>query len=246
MIQHPQSTLTSPQQTANLTDWEKETFAEFKRRMLSTETPFPCIFGVEAVSRGTLRYGFNHEPLDSQADMLSIMLREFTDIAPSLGKRTSLVVFFKNVPNQLNHKTLFTWFWSLLQKTTQLDSVPWPKDTSPNPDTPTFEWSFNGQPMFVVVNTPIHNARASRHFSTVAITFQPRFVFNDIAEGTERGDAARRIIRARLKEYDSAPMTPLLGAYGDQNNREWIQYYLDDGSPIEDLNHCPIHNFQER
>lgn len=246
MVQAPQSTLISPQQTENLTGWEEETFAEFKERMLSTETPFPCIFGVEAVSRGTLRYGFNHESLDGQADRLSMMLREFTDIAPSLGKRTSLVVFFKQIPDQINHKTLFTWFWNLLQKTTQLDSEPWPEKISSNPDTPTFEWSFNGQPMFVVVNTPIHNARTSRYFSTVAITFQPRFVFDDIAEGTERGDAARKIIRARLKEYDSTPITPLLGSYGDQDNREWNQYYLDDGYLIEDLNHCPIHNFQEK
>lgn len=241
---HPQSVLVSPQDTKNLKYWEQETFSEFKERMLSTERPFPCIFGVAAVSRGTLRYGFNHEPLQDQASALSKMLEEFTAIAPSLGKRTSLVVFFKNAPNKLDHRSIYEWFWSLLQRTTQLDPQAWPENISPNPDSPSFEWTFNGQPMFVVVNTPIHDVRRSRFFPTLAITFQPRFVFEDIAEGTEKGDTARKIIRSRLEAYDTTPVTPLLGSYGDPDNREWVQYYLDDGSPIQELNYCPVRNFQ--
>ncbi len=98
--------------------------------------------------------------------------------------------------------------------------------------------------MFVVINTDIHTSRQSRAFSRVAITFQPRFVFDDLAEETPRGDESRQIIRQRLTEYDAAPVTPLLGAFGDSANREWMQYYLDDGDPVPGMEKCPVHNFR--
>jgi uncharacterized protein len=83
-------------------------------------------------------------------------------------------------------------------------------------------------PMFVVANTPTHERRASRYFESLAITFQPRFVFDDLAEDSAQGKNARKIIRARLSDYDALPPTPLLGSFGAPGNREWTQYFLDD------------------
>lgn len=74
--------------------------------------------------------------------------------------------------------------------------------------------------MFVVVNTDFHKHRLSRSLSRVTITFQPRFVFDDIAEGTPRGDAARVLTRGRLLTYDTVPITVNLGGFGEPENRE--------------------------
>ena len=65
--------------------------------------------------------------------------------------------------------------------------------------------------MFVVVNTPAHQRRASRHFDTLMVTFQPRFVFDDISEDSKQGRNARTIIRGRLKDYDHVPREPAAG-----------------------------------
>lgn len=79
--------------------------------------------------------------------------------------------------------------------------------------------------------------------SRVTVTFQPRFVFEDIAEGTRRGDAAREVIRGRLATYDDAPLPATLGNFGDGSNREWKQYYLDDGDASEIPASCPFGRF---
>ena len=233
------SVLVSPAQVDTLSGWKGEIFREFYERMTNKEQDFPCIFGVEAVTRGTLRYAFISDD-KSQAAQLSKILHQFTDICHDLGKRTSLVCFFESWEAESTHTGYWTRFWELLHEVSSLDTVPWPHDISRELDDSTFEFTFNGQPMFVVVNTELHKRRRSRQMYRVAITFQPRFVFDDIAEGTTRGDAARKVIRSRLATYDSVPFPENLGSFGDPNNREWVQYYLDDGNATELPQSCPF------
>ncbi|MGB3444635.1 MAG: YqcI/YcgG family protein [Actinophytocola sp.] len=99
-----------------------------------------------------------------------------------------------------------------------------PADT----DDPYWEFSFGGTPIFVVCNTPAHVERNSRHSPGFLITFQPRWVFEGLKEGTPRGDAARRVIRGRLRRFDQGAPSPVLGSYGDPRNREWRQCFLPD------------------
>lgn len=211
--------------------------------MTDKDRDFPCIFGVEAVTRGTLRYGFVSEQDGGQASQVSLILGKFTDICHDLGKRTSLVCFFESWHAEHTHTAYWERFWQLLHEVSELDHAPWPVDISRTLDEPKFEFVFNGQPMFVVVNTDLHERRKSRSMSRVTITFQPRFVFDDIAEGTPRGDAARTLIRGRLASYDTVPLPENLGSFGDDENREWNQYYLDDGDTADIPASCPFHHF---
>ncbi|MFG2874203.1 YqcI/YcgG family protein [Streptomyces sp. NPDC048337] len=219
--------------------WQSEAIASFEGRMLDPEDKFPCIFGVDAVVRKTLRYGFIDS--GSHAEQLSATLRSFTSICEELGRRTSLVVFFEswNAPEE-THESYYQEFWKLLERTSSFDETPWPSEYSADTDDSTFEYCFNGVPMFVVVNTPLHTARRSRQFERVAITFQPRFVFDDIKHGTKPGDNARKVIRGRIDEYDTAPLTAMLGNFGEETNSEWRQYYLDDGQDVIARGKCPI------
>lgn len=223
--------------------WEQDAVDRFSRRMLDQERLFPCVFGVDAVKRGTLRCAFI--PGGKDLRPLADALTEFVAVAPELGKRTSLVTFFEPSENDTDttlhdHRTRF---WQILQELHDLDTEPWPQDIATDTDSPSWEFCFAGMPMFVVANTPSHQRRASRYFESLAITFQPRFVFDDIAEDSPQGRNARKIIRGRLRDYDALAPTPELGSFGAPGNREWAQYFLDDeNAPLSPDSRCPFHH----
>ncbi len=229
-----------PLDTPRPAAWEQDALMRFTARMLDADRPFPCVFGVDAIRRGTLRAGFI-EPGDVAG--LARALTDFTAVAETLGRRTSLVVFVRpeQTADDLSIDQYRARFWSLLQGAHRLDPHSWPTEIPTDTTDPSFEFSFAGTPMFVVANTPAHSDRASRFFEYFAITFQPRFVFDDITAHSTQGLNARKIIRARLREYDSATQTPLLGNFGEAGNQEWRQYFLEDhNEPFPESARCPF------
>lgn len=225
--------------------WERDAAERFARRMLDRERQFPCVFGVDALSRGTLRFAFVPSG-DEASSHAAQALREFVEIAPDLGHRTSLVAFFEHSRALADLEDHRRYFWWLLQRIHEQDPSPWPTEIPTETEDPKWEFSFAGMPMFVVANTPAHQKRASRYFDYFCITFQPRFVFDDIAESSPQGRNARKIIRGRLRSYDSVPPTPLLGSYGAAGNREWMQYFLDDeNASIPVGMRCPFTHHSE-
>ena len=214
----------------------------FRERMLNPDDLFPCIFGVDAVRRGTLRFSFI--PVgESRAEILADALLEFTEIAPSLGQRTSLVCFFEHDPRLRSLEECRQHFWWLLGRLCQSDTSGWPEGISLDPEDPAWEFSYQCMPMFVVASTPFHQRRRSRYFEYFLMTFQPRFVFANLEAGTPRGDNARKIIRRRLAEYDLVERTPLLGSFGAPGNKEWEQYFLDDDNmSTASSSGCPLYH----
>ena len=84
--------------------------------------------------------------------------------------------------------------------------------------------------MFVFAAAPSYAHRTSRNVGPgLVLLFQPRNVFDGIEGGTPRGMAARQIIRSRLNRWDTVPVHPDLGDYGDPSNSEWRQYFIPDG-----------------
>lgn len=220
--------------------WRHEAAAAFSERMLSDHSLFPCIFGVTAVRKGTVRYSFIPAG-ESRVAVLAAALSEFTNIATDLGNRTSLVCFFDFEDSVNTLAEYRDHFWALLGELQAGDTSEWPPGISDNPQDSTWEFSFNSTPMFVVANTPQHLDRRSRQSRYFTITFQPRFVFNDLKTGTPAGDKARTVIRRRLDTYDSVERTPLLGSFGEPGNVEWSQYFLgDDNTPVDLAAGCPI------
>lgn len=211
--------------------------------MLSSDRPFPCIFGVDAVRRRTLRYSFVAGG-DGVARRLAPALKEFAGVCDELGRRTSLVVFFEDFRAESIDDSRER-FWQLLGELTCYDDCGWPDGIASDTEDPQWEFSIFGVPFFVVANTPFHGQRSSRFFEYTAITFQPRFVFDDIAESTPAGKNARRIIRGRLNDYDSVPPHRSLGSFGAADNREWTQYFLsDDESTVPRQARCPINRYR--
>lgn len=209
--------------------WPTEAAASFVTRMVDG---FPCVFGVDAVRKGTLRFAFIPTGPDRHI-MLAQALNEFAQSAHEVGKRPSLVCFFE--PD--HHETLEDYhdlFWGLLQWLHKTDSEEWPPSISTDPNDVTWEFSYAGVPFFVVASTPAHHHRHSRYSSVFTIAFQPRFAF----DMTPSQDAkARALIRKRLAAYDEIPPSPELGHYGE--SPEWRQYFLRDDNG--EIGPCPFH-----
>jgi FPC/CPF motif-containing protein YcgG len=53
-------------------------------------------------------------------------------------------------------------------------------------------------------------------------------VFDKILNTTKAAEAVFATIHNRLLPYDYIQPSPHLGRYGDPNNREYQQYFLDD------------------
>ncbi len=221
-------------------EWVRDAVRRFTARMLDQEQRFPCIFGVDAVRRDTLRLAAIPAG-EERTDRLAAALRSFLPDCRELGNRTSMVALFEPDPRLNSVEDYEAHFWSLLQGLHDRDRSEWPADIATSTDSPEWEFSFHGEPMFVVANTPAHVRRLSRYFEYFAVTFQPRFVFEGLEETTEQGVRSRRIIRGRLSEYDTSPPAASLGSFGAPGNREWGQYFLDDSdSGLEPAAACPF------
>ena len=159
------------------------------------------------------------------------------------GKNTSLVVMFRQSEDH-GLQPYETSFWALLNALHRLDARPWPRDIPRETDDERWEFSFAGEPLFVVCNTPSHRLRTSRHASNFMITFQPRWVFDGvIGPDAPHSDRIKAEIRRRLAAFDTLDPCPDLGAFGEKGNREWKQYFLhDDNRSLSGA--CPFHHLQ--
>ena len=207
-----------------VSSWQSVLFSEFEAQMSSEARPFPCVFGVAGYRQDQLRYLFL-DPFDVEA--LGAQLALFVSECRSHGPNTSLVVFTRPRPVQ-TLEAYHRKFWFMLDQLARIDKSPWPTEIPEQIDHPMWEFSFAGEPIFVVCSTPAHVMRQSRRASSFMLTFQPRWVFEKIL-GTEKATAAAFAeVRKRLVPYDWTSPSPLLGRYGAQDGREHQQYFLHD------------------
>jgi FPC/CPF motif-containing protein YcgG len=217
-----------------VSSWQSVMFSEFEAQMSSESRPFPCIFGVTGYRADQLRYLF----LDPfEVEVLGTQLEHFVGESRTLGPNTSLVVFTRPRPVQ----TLGAYYrkmWLTLDQLARLDKSPWPETIPEQVDHPMWEFSFAGEPIFVVCSTPAHVMRQSRRSSAFMLTFQPRWVFEKILGTEKAASAAFAEVRKRLIPYDSTSPSPLLGRYGNNEGREYQQYFLPDDNHAE--TGCPF------
>ncbi|WP_017559500.1 YqcI/YcgG family protein [Nocardiopsis baichengensis] len=246
--------MTAPAARRASGDWKGRAEEIFTERLLDEHAPFPCVFGVDALRRGTLRFAFVDDTCADTADPgieaaargTAEALARYAAEAPAIGRRTSLVVLYRGAlgpdpgAGPAAVKAYQDRFWALLQRVHEHDREPWPAEIPRDPESPTWEFCFAGTPMFVVVNTPAHERRRSRGLPYFCITFQPRFVFEGLEGTSFQGRNARRIIRGRLRDFDDVPPAPVLGDYGTDGNREWTQYFLEEEEGTAVPPRCPF------
>lgn len=223
--------------------WKYKVFRDFEVIITDPEKSFPCTLGVAGFAADQLRFAFIDHDVTSAAaaEQLAAALQTFVPSARSFGKNTSLVVFFTENSDMGTEKYKEI-FWRLLNRLHALDSKQWPATIPRDSNDRDWEFSFAGEPIFVVCNTPSHKVRVSRYASTFMVTFQPRWVFDSVV-GTNAPNSGKikREIRRRLHIFDSVPPSPDLGVYGDSDNREWKQYFLGEDNKREE-ECCPFHH----
>jgi FPC/CPF motif-containing protein YcgG len=220
--------------------WQARFFESFHRDLGSKEKTFPCTFGTLGSQRGGLRFLFLEDFRSSEdVDLLAQTLLEYIGQYKSIDRMTSLVCFFNPATKLDTESQYFKAFWNLLQELHERDAEPWPAAMPTDPEHPDWEFCFGGDTFFVVCNTPLHEHRLSRKAMGFYITFQPRWVFDGITGDTKAGQAARRVIRNHLRNYDQVDLFPNLGSYGDTDNREWKQYFIPDQNETK-LPSCPF------
>lgn len=207
--------------------WERIVFSEFEAALSSRSRPFPCVFGVSGLAKDELRFAFL-DPLT--ADSLAPILEEYLKSARDIGRLTSLVVFARPGPVQ-NIEDYRRRFWGLLDGLERIDGNARPAEVPEQLDTDLWEFCFAGEPIFVVCNTPAHVLRQSRRSTSFMITFQPRWVFEGITD-TKNPATLKMLdsVRERLASYDAIDPAPYLGKYGEADNREYQQYFIDDSN----------------
>jgi FPC/CPF motif-containing protein YcgG len=216
----------------DLAPWKAERYLSFHETMTDEAEPYPCYFAVDAHRDGDLRYLFSPSATTEAGEsVVADGLAEYLDGARAIADITALAIFFEPDDGDLSVADYREQVWELLSYLHRHDPEPWPEDVPSDPEDTEWEFCYAGEPMFVVARAPAYERRHSRHTPHgLEITVQPRWVFDGIGGDTEAGQRARRIIRARLADYDEVPRHPDIGDYGDPGVHEWEQYVLPDSN----------------
>ncbi|WP_062514216.1 YqcI/YcgG family protein [Halobacillus sp. KGW1] len=221
------------------TTWQSKAFTSFSELMLSRESPYPCVPGIQGFKADMLRFAFLSDPSGSAApETLGQILKQYGTISRETGDYASLVVLCEPCLHSYQIKDYESLFWNLLNECHAADEREWPEHIPLDPSDPAWEFCYDGEPYFAFCATPAHERRKSRHFPYLLLAFQPRFVFEKINASTPLGRKLQNVIRKRLSIYDDLPIHPSLKWYGEENNHEWKQYFLaeENTSPSK----CPF------
>jgi FPC/CPF motif-containing protein YcgG len=222
-------------------NWWHQAHEDLGRTLTSPGEKFPCIYAVQAHRSDTLRFVFLADSrTDAAIASFGRALSEYVRVCHSLAPYTAFLAFFGPDSEEMTLEEHHAEFWRVLQRLHELDASPWPERIPTDPAEPLWEFCFDGEPMFVLGSGPAHVARRSRYSSVRAISFQPRFMFDELISTPDLLARARRVIRERVLEMDGFPVHPMIQMYHEEGNREWRQYVVpEDNTPIEGS--CPFH-----
>lgn len=206
---------------------------------------FPCIFAKKVIDHKYLLTTFI-ENWESTADLnnfCSCLIEYIDTLKDKYGESKlcpPLMAIFKPKSDlSFHHYSNASWY--ILQYLHYRDESLWPKDIPSDPDDPLWTFCFNSYQIFINITSPILGKHRSRVLSDALVfTIQPRTNF-DIVAGKDKpyGQKVRDKIRERWMKYDGFEDVSHLGMYGDEHNREWMQYFLySESSPAPPR--CPL------
>ncbi|MBI4202728.1 MAG: YqcI/YcgG family protein [Chloroflexi bacterium] len=220
--------------------WVQEAYQAYKAMVMDPDDPFPCYFAVIAEEKGSIRYSYiSEDELAAPLAFRDTML-EFLHTHKGLPYRPALVVFVGEKARIGALEDYERTFWGLLQYLHDNDPEPWPENMPTDPHDLLWEFCFAGVPWFFTGHAPMYVARRSRWTASgLMLIIQTRDNLTGIVGKGRAADRVRDIIRGVVKTYDSIPVSPDLGTYGDPNMREWRMYWLQDTNNPRDAA-CPL------
>ncbi|MDP9835569.1 FPC/CPF motif-containing protein YcgG [Neorhizobium huautlense] len=221
--------------------WQSHAFNDFADRI--SDESFPCLFGRKAWKAGTIRFVFAECGPGRDCSQALAGLLEYTDFIREVDVSerllVPLVVFVES--SQLADVPHHRLAWDLLNWLHARDPAPWPDGVATAPDDPDWCFCFNGVQLFVNMSTPDHVALRSRNLGQfLTLIINPRENFDVVACADSRsGRLVRDNIRRRVAAYNGGAVPHELGFYGDPDNREWLQYQLEEPG-LERPAECPF------
>ncbi|MEK4229821.1 YqcI/YcgG family protein [Solibacillus sp. FSL H8-0538] len=226
--------------------WQQIAYKSFSSIIADDENTYPCVPARQGFLKDQLKFCFVGNPREvSSIKNLAESLRDYGKCSRDAGKNTSFAVFFETPEDMFTDYTVEDYrklFWSVLNQVTSFDDKEWPKAIPSDPSHHKWEFCFDGEPYFVFCATPAHKLRKSRHFPSLLVAFQPRWVFQELNNSTVYGRKMKTLIRKRIGEYDAIPSHPDLKWYGQEDNQEWKQYFLSDDA--SSASKCPFLRMQ--
>ncbi|WP_054402328.1 YqcI/YcgG family protein [Paenibacillus solani] len=230
------------QEMSDLTKIPKWLEGEYKTFSSIVSAPkFPCYFGTLAEKRGEVRYTYIEE---DDYRKLPHTLASFLELSrANPDKRQNLTVFFEPEKEEQSLEFYKNKTWEVLQYLHSHDPAPWPEEVPYDSQNRSWEFCFDGEPVFVFSASPAYKKRHSRNYgNSLILLFQPTRLFNGFESDVPEGIKARNIIRTRLLEWDEPEVDIPADSskLGEKKDYYWKQYIIsDDNEPIQ--GGCPFH-----
>ncbi|QKS45640.1 YqcI/YcgG family protein [Paenibacillus cellulosilyticus] len=220
-------------------EWLENEYETFSKMVLNPK--FPCYFGTLAEKRGEIRYTYVE---NNDYSKLPTTLASFLNLSrENPDKRQNLTVFFEPETKERPLEFYKNKMWEVLQYLHKNDSSPWPEHVPYDPQHRSWEFCFNGEPVFVFLGSPAYLKRHSRNYgNSLILIFQPTRIFNGFESDAPEGIKARSIIRSRLLEWDAneVDIPADSSKLGEKKDYYWKQYVIpDNNEPTK--GGCPFH-----
>ncbi|MGJ9383691.1 YqcI/YcgG family protein [Salipaludibacillus sp. CF4.18] len=226
-----------------LDDWKQRAYHHFSMKISDNHHSFPCIPAIQGFHLGHFHYGFVEDPRkQTTPEQMASLIKNYGDIPHEKGGLSSLIILFQTPDDLLasyNVEDYEKLFWSLLNKTCEIDEQEWPVNIPIDPSNSKWEFCYDHKPYFVFCGTPAHINRPSRQADVFTLALTPRAVLNSFNESIEKSNKIKNQIRNRLSNYDNAPVHSDLKTYGEDDNHEWKQYFIRDDNTT--ASECPFH-----
>ena len=213
---------------------ELASFVHGQFRSMVLDPRFSCLGARAAFNGGTYRFGMYGAMGSPEATAgLAYDLNIFVNEQKQMGSNFTTFVACFSEPTSTNETQFETLVWEQLQRLNEIDVYPWDPEVSPDPDDPTFSFSFAGRSYFIVGLHP-GSSRFIRRFAWPTLVFKAHYQF-EVLRQTGRFDGFRKAIRARDQRLQGS-INPNLTDFGEAS--EALQY---SGRPVDASWKCPFH-----
>jgi uncharacterized protein len=225
-------------------DWRSLIWSQIRDHV--NDESFPCIFARKVMAESYLLVTFvdGWETVEALDAFCACVVEYIETINEKYGIDKicpPLMAVFKPAETMDSLHQYSNASWYILQYLHYQDKFEWPEEIPADPDDPLWTFCFNKMEIFINITSPVLGKHKSRVLSdSLVFTIQPRTNF-DIVAGKDKpfGLAVRNKIRERWMKYDGLESAHDLTMYGDQNNREWKQYFLYGGQ-LPTPARCPL------
>lgn len=211
-----------------------------KLRQFITKAQHPCLGAQAAFNTEQYRFGLYPRLSDTTASQnlaqgLSFFLHETASVE---GDFLTFMAVFEPEVSPVDERTFERHLWKQLQQLHLLDTSEWSRESSPDPQDPSFGFSFGGVAWYVVGMHP-GSARLSRQFGQPMMVFNLRRQFEKLKE-TGKYQRLKQKIRQRDRELQGH-VNPVLSDFGKVS--EAAQYSGRQVDPRQWK--CPFHQRED-